>query len=547
MVVIPDTDIYLLKSPLTLSNKHQITFQNEEAQFNYFNSLPKIQMDDTSYQRKDGYIRYFDNIENIREYNYCMYRNSNYSNKWFYAFITNMTYENDGLTYVFIKTDVFQTWQFQINWRASYIEREMINVNEDVPGANLIPETFETGEYKVGGTAEIDDLEPWYIVAYAEDTYGFKVNGIYSGIQYYVFSDTSALRGFLVQIKQASKDEFILSIFTVPKLAFYPVEQSANPIESDRTATPRPVTLTSTPSSLDGYTPKNQKLRQFPFMYVGFNPNGGSSKIYRYEDFTNGTPQFKMISEVNPNPQVAVIPQNYRGAQGDSMQDIGLISGYPTIGWSNDVFNVWLAQNSNIIQLQEEKRDIDYIRNSLSNAWGFGQSASTPSLNLNDLNGSATSKINSGLDILGTLANSFGGSQWNQGGMNNNYDYAIKMQNAQIEKQQMLPDTANFGSNNATLLGYNLFDKNVFTRYTIKNQFARKIDMFFDMFGYLTNELKLPNLTNRPNWNYVKTLGANILGNIPQLDLQEIKNIFDGGVTLWHNPSTFLDYLQNNR
>ena len=67
MVVIPDTDIYLLKSPLTLSNKHQITFQNEEAQFNYFNSLPKIQMDDTSYQRKDGYIRYFDNIENIRE------------------------------------------------------------------------------------------------------------------------------------------------------------------------------------------------------------------------------------------------------------------------------------------------------------------------------------------------------------------------------------------------------------------------------------------------------------------------------------------------
>ena len=37
-------------------------------------------------------------------------------------------------------------------------------------GANLIPENIETGEYKVGGTAEIDDLEPVYIVAYGKET-----------------------------------------------------------------------------------------------------------------------------------------------------------------------------------------------------------------------------------------------------------------------------------------------------------------------------------------------------------------------------------------
>ena len=67
------------------------------------------------------------------------------------------------------------------------------------------------------------------------------------------------------------------------------------------------------------------------------------------------------------------------------------------------------------------------------------------------------------------------------------------------------------------------------------------------MYGYLTNTVKTPNLNNRPNWNYVKTIGANILGNIPQYDLQAIKDIFDNGVTLWHNPSTFLDYSQNNR
>ena len=402
-------------------------------------------------------------------------------------------------------------------------------------GANLLPETFETGEYKVGGTAEIDDLEPWYVVAYAEDTYGFKINGVYSGIDYFVFSDANALRGWLIQIKQASKDNYIITIFTVPKLAFYPVEQIANEIDRDIIATPRPVTLSSTPSNLDGYTPRNQKLRTYPFMYVGFNPNGGSSKVYRYEDFTNGTPVFNMISEVNPNPQVAVIPQNYRGSNGDSMQDIGLISGYPTVSWSADVFNVWLAQNQNILDLQKEQTTIDYVRNSIYSAIGGNGSAVSSALE--------GDYINAGLSAVKNSAD----KNWNFQTQQINYNNFIANQMAQIEKQKLLNDNAHFGTNNATLIGFDKFDKNIFTRYTIKRQFAERIDKYFDMFGYLTNTLKTPNLNNRPNWNYVKTIGANIMANIPQLDLAEIKSMFDNGITLWHNTSYFLDYSQNNR
>lgn len=42
-------------------------------------------------------------------------------------------------------------------------------------GSNLVPENLETGEYKISGTAEIDELEPAYIVAYAEDTYRLDI------------------------------------------------------------------------------------------------------------------------------------------------------------------------------------------------------------------------------------------------------------------------------------------------------------------------------------------------------------------------------------
>ena len=72
------------------------------------------------------------------------------------------------------------------------------------------------------------------------------------------------------------------------------------------------------------------------------------------------------------------------------------------------------------------------------------------------------------------------------------------------------------------------------------------IDNYFSMFGYKTNKVKLPNLNNRTNWNYVKTINCNLLGDIPQTDMQELKELFNNGVTLWHNPSTFLDYSQNN-
>jgi len=62
-----------------------------------------------------------------------MYQNSNYDNKWFYAFIVNMEYENNGTTNIQIKTDVWQTWQFDLIFMQSFIDREMIDPASDIP------------------------------------------------------------------------------------------------------------------------------------------------------------------------------------------------------------------------------------------------------------------------------------------------------------------------------------------------------------------------------------------------------------------------------
>ena len=58
MTIIPNSNIYLLKVPINIDNKNQLTFESNEDQFQYFTSLPHLNISDAKYQRKDSVIRY---------------------------------------------------------------------------------------------------------------------------------------------------------------------------------------------------------------------------------------------------------------------------------------------------------------------------------------------------------------------------------------------------------------------------------------------------------------------------------------------------------
>lgn len=554
MAITPDTDIRILKVPLSIDNKNQLTFENLQAQETYFKSLPYIEMNNCTYLRKDSVIRFYGHIDDLIEYNYVMYKNNNYSDKYFYAFITGMHYENNNMTSIFIATDVFQTWQFDFTFKESFIEREMLSTSDDVPGANLVPEGLETGEFTIDAVAQFDELEPYNVIAYLGtklpttpgglDTLipegSFIVNGIVSSVAF-LLCDNKSYAILMNALQEANYSDQILTAFSVPKFAVQDFLTGENLIVSPaykvhglfngNTFLQSIITktLNARPSSLNGYSPVNKKLLTYPYLYLGFNPTNGSSKIFRYEDFSNGTPSFDMISEVNPNPTVIFIPKNYRGVQNNLTDKVSL-NGYPTLSTRTDYFNTWLAQNSSILAVQMQQEQFNYeigqIRGGINTAGSVIGNLVTGNI------GSAISgAVNGGLDLY---ANS------------QNHEFYIQNQLAQVEKQQMLPDKANLGSSNATLVGYGYIDNDIFARYSIKAQFAKRIDKFFSMYGYLTNEVKLPNLNNRSNWNYVKTIGANIVASIPQEDLQALKNLFDNGITLWHNASTFLDYSQSN-
>ena len=60
------------------------------------------------------------------------------------------------------------------------------------------------------------------------------------------------------------------------------------------------------------------------------------------------------------------------------------------------------------------------------------------------------------------------------------------------------------------------------------------------------NRIKVPNITGRSQWNFIKTIGCNADGDIPQEDLETIRTACDHGITFWHNPANIYNYSLTN-
>lgn len=153
----PSTAVYLCNTPLKSDNKNQISFNNREEQFAYFNSLAVRRFSDFTYQRKDNIIRVPINAEVLYNdgVNYVMYDNKNFSTRWIYAYITEIEYINANVSHIHIKTDVFQTWFLDCEILPSFVVRETV-INDDL-FKHTLPENLPTGEQITVATTTIAD------------------------------------------------------------------------------------------------------------------------------------------------------------------------------------------------------------------------------------------------------------------------------------------------------------------------------------------------------------------------------------------------------
>lgn len=562
-MIVPQSDVYLLKCPLEIDELNQITFSNVTAQHNYFNSLPKIGFDDFTYQRKDDIIRIPALLDDIQSYNYVMYRNDAYSSKWFYAFIEGMEYLNDNVTAVKIKTDVYQSWQFELTYKPSFVERE--HVNDDTIGANTVPENLETGDYinqptdypAITGHTPSEEInflnQELLVIIGTTDTAdvnggNFEFNGVFSGITYITFPTFNDANKFIQYLHKKLSDDPIVTIFMCPKkltglpndtewftyswtepITGWSIEFNYRFVETST----QPIELSyvdfSKPTTLDGYQPKNNKMLCFPFQFLDICNNSGVNNIYHYELFQSRALstdycRFRIYGVINTGCSIQCVPIDY--AQGNTTGWIGNYKNYeeaisasklPTCAWANDTYTNWLTQNAVNI--------------------GLGVAGDI-----------AKMAVGAGIALGGTLftGGAGGGASIALGGtMMLGGATGVADTVKQIYERSLTPPSARGGSNQGELL---YAQKRSFTVYkkTIKREYAIICDNYLSMYGYKVNSLKIPNVTGRRNWNYVKTIGCYIEADIPQIDLNEIKSMFDKGITFWHNPATFMDYSQNN-
>ena len=83
-------------------------------------------------------------------------------------------------------------------------------------------------------------------------------------------------------------------------------------------------------------------------------------------------------------------------------------------------------------------------------------------------------------------------------------------------------------------------------RMGIKSEYAQMIDNYFSTYGYKVNRIGTPHLHARTYWDYCKTIDVHLGGNIPEEDMQKLRDLFNNGCTFWHDTTKFMDYSQNN-
>lgn len=511
MTITPQGQLYLCKTPLKNDYKNQLTFSNANAQLTYFNSVIEHTFDNYTYIKKDNVVQVGKNIDEIIDCNYLFYKNAGFTNKYYFCFITNMEYVNENCTRITFETDCYQTWLFQIQYKQSFVERE--HVNDDTIGLHTVPENLETGEYIVNSSDYYNGLDNLKYVIQCTEWSTTDVNkplatnfgGVYMAGGAYVCNTINEVVNILQAFANRGKSDAVYNLYMIPASMITNTNES---LQYSGQSSPNTDTKTITKiNKINGYTPINKKLLTFPFNYMLISNNNGSSNILHYERFSGNTCNFTIKGVPTVGGSIKIIPTNYDNNL--NSEEEGLIAGkLPTLNWSDDEYTNWLTQNSVNIGL-------GVASSGLTIAGGIGMMATS---------GGAVAGAGAVVSGAMSIANELGA----------------------VYQHSLQPNSAKGNVNGGDI---NVCDhKNGFYFYkmSIKEEYAKIIDNYFSMFGYKINRVKVPNITGRSNWNYVKTINCNFDGDIPQTDLNIIRTMFNNGTTLWHNPSTIYNYSNSN-
>lgn len=547
MYIQPNSTIKIYHSvPLDNKYKNTLYFDTLDEQNEYFHgnmSILKTTLNVNSYQRVDkGLMRVQVKTDSIYDCNYLAFRNTNHGNKWFYAFIVGVDYINEVTSEIRYEIDVMQTYAKDYTLKECMVEREH-SVTDNI-GENLLPEPLDLGEYVYTDYQELIETRDLAVIVLIADVSGdlevdgAYIDGTYSGCRMYVFNNTDVvgIDGLLSQYMQ--KPEAILNIYIIPKILIGIDIPENNRLSNNFVSiktTLRKQEWKITPSTtIENHTVRNKKLLTYPYNYFNIDNANGSNLSLRYEYFKDLQPCVCIEGTVKNPVSLVLRPSNYKGSKDIDIYGLHhtlntesiALDNYPLCSWNFDAYKQWVAQNA--IPLA-----IGGVASIFSLAVPSGTMTSWKSSTKNyEGRRIATKTVDEGMSKTENYGNY---------GFNDIANIMINQYSASIKA-----DVCHGSTNSSNVNVANGKQNFYISRVHIDKQHAEIIDKFFDAYGYSTNLVKIPNVNSRPHWNYVKTAGCNIVGNVPADDISLIMSIYDNGITFWKNPSEVGMYNLDN-
>lgn len=542
----PNSIVHILKGvPLDETYENTIYFGSESAQYSYFYGKKKYSFDTGSnlfyYQRVNlNTIRVNRVADELYDCNYLMFKNTrNGISKWFYAFIKEVNYINEAVSEIVYEIDVMQTWHFEYVLEECFVERE--HADHDAVGDNLQDENLPTGEYVYGSDFAIPSVFQGFdvvmTVSYEPNTQtqpipistGHFYNTIYSGCycrRFQIDASTSAsLQASSAQIKSAiesyatiwgDRSDSIISIYMYP--SHIPATED-DPLFQGITVTRNRV---DSGNIFGGYTPHNKKLYTYPYNFLYVTNFQDVSEVFPYEYFDSAQSgiYFIVTGNITGQPSVVTYPRYYKGLN-DNKDEIMTLQGYPQCAFNTDAFKAWLAQMKAIavgagIAVGATALAAGATMGVLA-AENVAIEAGTMAAHSGVAEGMAkvSKGMASGLQKSEPILQNIIGNKLREGV--NAFKNPIRTHGQQNGSSLMAANCLAFAYGNKH----------------IRREYAERIDEYFDLYGYATNRVKIPNRYARTYWTYTKTIGCAVKGDVPKDASNRIAQIFDKGIRFW--------------
>jgi len=579
-----------------LSNKyeHCLNFPTQTLKTAFFNSKAIAGLSDIPvrpFKISNGFFVADVNYDTVQEYNYISITNST---RTYYAFVEKVEYITASTVRIFFSVDIMTTYEYDYTLKECFVQREHedrwnINDTDLEPIFNLNEENLAYGkEYKKSTTnLSIGDASVnWLYISCTEKIdvnalpftcrdYGGKIDiGLHiycvpyntaaavNGVHVYKNSVSTYIKmGDIQPIVNALRENvnvITMHISKIPPVEFTGV-QSGSDFNIDIDTADLYWTFEDL-SALTGGTDQVLKIRERKSAGIS-----GARIIYDLSSFYI-TNDISISNDRNEKYESKLLTYPYAFTSVNyGTNTIILKNEFLTEDTTLQCFQSLSSENSSLMFLKDyvtastttttsaTTNSENIITNQIPNYLNLRTDAWNNYISSNRASrtsGYITAGVTTGLAVTGALlAPVTAGASLAIAGISVGAGTKIAGQITKEADIKNTPDDLKQFNGDLSLaqVTNNLFARK--TRYELLDNFKERLFNYLTLYGYKTDDIKIPNYTSRYYFNYIKTINSYVDTNL--LERHGIEEIFNRGTTFWHyrDATTFRgisDYTKEN-